>query len=291
LREPEQSVAPERPDISIVIPAWGAYAGPMLREALESLRSQEVRAHVIVVDNASETPVQAADADEVLRSSARLTVGAARNLGLARVETPYVLFWDADDLMLPGTLRHLRARIEAEPHLVAVTASILEGDPPVPHRWPRPWAARLARRPRAFAVCNSVWGIYPTTGSTIMRAAVVREAGGFGSGHGGDDWVLGVSLAFRGRVAFGPAPGRLYRQHAGSLLRQNSSTRHLIRRAAAVRTRLREDSGVPRWVRPLLPGIAAGQLLAVLGLNPLVRARRAFATWTGEGNRPTRQRD
>ena len=278
---PDQSEDPQPSDISIVIPAWGAYAGKPLREALKSLRAQELPARLIVVDNASGEPLDDLDADEVVRSPSRLTLGAARNLGLERADTPYVLFWDADDLMLPGTLRLLRSRIGADRRLLAVAASIMEDEPRIPHRWPRRWVAPLTSTPRTFALCHSVWSTFPTTGSTIMRTGAIREAGGFGPGHGGDDWVLGVSLAYRGRVALDPTPGRLYRRHAGSLRRQQSSAKHLVRRATAVRTRIREDPGIPRWAKRLLPAIYVAQLLAVLVIRPIARSTRALSGRVG----------
>src|SRR4051812_16626198 len=122
------------PQVSVVVPAWGEYAGEPLTEALASLHTQDVPARIVVVDNASEPALAELDGVEVIRSPERLTVGAARNLGLQSVNTPYVLFWDADDLMLPGTLRFLQERIPSEPEAVVVAASIVEGDPPVPHR-------------------------------------------------------------------------------------------------------------------------------------------------------------
>jgi hypothetical protein len=80
-----------------VVPAWGEYAGAPLAQALESLRAQDVAARIIVVDNASEPPLEARGGIELIRSDTRLTVGAARNLGLASVHSRYVVFWDADD--------------------------------------------------------------------------------------------------------------------------------------------------------------------------------------------------
>src|SRR3954451_24353215 len=86
------------PEISVVVPVWGAYAGRPLAEALESLRSQDLAARIIVLHTASEPALGELNGAEVIRSATRLTVGSARNLGLQAVQTPYVLFWDADEL-------------------------------------------------------------------------------------------------------------------------------------------------------------------------------------------------
>jgi hypothetical protein len=265
-----------------VVPAWGAYAGQPLAEALDSLRAQDLPARIIVVDNASEPALGDLAGAEVIRSDERLTVGAARNLGLAQVTTPYVLFWDADDLMLPGTLRFLRDRIEAEPDAVLVAASILEGDPPVPHRWPRRWTYPLTRWRRAFAFAHCVWSLFPATGSALMRTNAAR-AMGFGDANSGEDWVLGVSLAFRGRVILETRPGRLYRRHVGSLWETQRSAAQLTKHAQAVRARVRADPAAPKWARCCMPLIAAFQLVAVRVLRPLIETARATRPTPGSG--------
>lgn len=261
------------PDVSVVIPVWGDYAGPVLGDALESLRSQDLRVRIIVVDNASDPPLQDVAGAEVVRSEERLTVGAARNRGLAEVRSPFVIFWDADDLMLPGTIRFLTERIAANPDAVVVAASILEGDPPLPHRWPRRWSYGFARFPRAFAAAHCVWSLFPTTGSSIIRTEAART--GFGDANSGEDWMLGVSLALRGRVVLDPRPGRIYRRHAQSLWETNRSGRQLMVHARAVRERLRRDPATPGWLRRLLPLIAVLQGIAALGARPLAETVRA----------------
>jgi glycosyltransferase involved in cell wall biosynthesis len=264
-------------DVTVVVPAWGDYAGKALAEALDSLQTQDLPARILVVDNASEPALAEPAGVEIVRSAERLTVGAARNLGLQQVETPYVVFWDADDLMLPGTLRFLRDRIASDPTAVLVAASILEGDPPVPHRWPRRWTYPFTRAQGAFALAHCVWSLLPTTGATIMRTAATRQSG-YADANSGEDWVLGVSLAFRGRILLEPRPGRLYRRHPESLWETQRSLPQLIRHAHAVRVRLRSDPEVPRWARFLLPAIAGLQLVAILVVHPLTETARVI--WT-----------
>jgi hypothetical protein len=263
------------PEVSVVIPAWGDYAGDGLREALESLTTQDIEARIIVVDNASEPPIGELAGVEVLRSERRITVGAARNLGLAQVTSPYVLFWDADDLMLPGTLRFLGERIASEGDAVLVAASILEGDPPTPHRWPRRWTYPLTRFRRPFTFAHCVWSLFPATGSAIMRTEAAK-AMGFGDANSGEDWVLGVSLAFRGRVILESRPGRLYRSHPGSLWQTQRSPRQLVRHAQAVRERIRSDPAAPPSLRRLLPAVLLLQLAAVRVVQPIAQTMRAI---------------
>jgi glycosyltransferase involved in cell wall biosynthesis len=266
--------------ISIVVPAWGAYAGAPLRDALNSLRGQDVAARILVVDNASAEPVSRLDGVELVRAPRRLTLGAARNLGLSHVETPYVLFWDADDLMLPGTLGFLSARIAGDPSLVAVAAGVLEDEPRVRHRWPPRWSARIARRPRLFAICHSIWSLFPSTGATLMRTHAVRESGGYAEAkraESAEDWVLGASLAIRGRVELHERPGRVYRRLGESIWEDLHSARHQIEHASAVRRRLRDDLGLPGWVRRGAPLLAPVHAIVLLGLAPLARVVRRMA--------------
>jgi glycosyltransferase involved in cell wall biosynthesis len=279
---PPKSASTARSDVSVVVPAWGDYAGNALAEALQSLRAQDLPARIIVVDNASEPALGDLLGADVVRSEERLAVGAARNLGLEHVDTPYVVFWDADDLMLPGTLRFLRDRIASAPGAVVVAASILEGDPPVPHRWPRRWTYPLTRGQAPFAFAHCVWSLFPTTGSTIIRTDAAAETG-FADANSGEDWVLGVSLAFRGRVLLEPRPGRLYRRHPTSLWETQRSRPQLVRHARAVRARIRRDPRAPRWARLLMPAIAVLQLAAIGMVQPLAKRVRAIRTTLRSG--------
>ena len=262
---------------TVVIAAWGGYIGEQLQEAVASVRQQNPPVAIVVVDNASDVSLPDLGDVELVRSPQRLGLGLARNLGLARVNTPYVLVWDADDVMLPGTLEFLERAIESEPELAAFGAAILESPSRIRHRWPRRWIARLAPARAPFAFLHCVWSLYPTTGATIMRTALVRAAGGYGDTESGEDWVLGVSLAFRGRIGWSERPGRLYRIHEQSVMAEHIGLRHVLRGARAVRERIRTDTGLPRWSRAALPLILVAQYSAIglhVGLGYARRLRR-----------------
>ena len=264
-------------DVSVVIPAWGAYAGTPLEEALASVREQDAAARVIVVDNASDEPLAPVGEAELVRAATRLTVGAARNLGLERVDTPYVLFWDADDLMLPGTIAFLLERMRAHPEPVAVAAGVIEGESAERHRWPPRWSARLAEHRRLFAAAHAVWSLFPSTGATIMQPEAVRAAGGYATDiEAGGDWVLGASLAFRGRVELLERPGRVYRRLGGSLWHENRAPARQLARAAAVRRRLRSDPAIPGWARASAFALEFLHPAVLLGLAPVARGLRSL---------------
>src|SRR3954447_6120103 len=104
--------------ITVVIACFNY--GRFVAEAVESARVQD--AHVVVVDDGSTDPQTHAALDglpddvEVLRQE-NAGVCAARNAGLTRATTPYVLALDADDRLAPGALRAMRAPLDADPAL------------------------------------------------------------------------------------------------------------------------------------------------------------------------------
>ena len=250
---------------TVVIAVWDDYVTRRLDAALESLVAQDVWVPVIVVDNASQVELPELPGITVVRSDRRLRLGAARNLGLERVATPYVVMWDADDVMLPGTLRFLQEAIASDPTLAAFGTAILEHPSGRRHRWPRPWIASLLRLPALFALLDCVWSLYPTTGATIMRTEVVHAAAGYGDTESAEDWCLGVSLAFRGRIGWSERPGRLYQLHERSVWARHMSFRHQLDHAHAVRSRIRGDVGIPGWARGALPMIQLAQYAAIAG--------------------------
>jgi Glycosyl transferase family 2 len=255
--------ASSRPRVTVVVPVWDQYAGPELAEAISSVQEQDCGCRLIVVDNESSTQINVPEDVQLTASGRRLTLGAARNLGIEQVETEFVIVWDADDVMLPGTLSFLLERMRSDDGLAAFACRILDGETGRRHRWPRPWIARLVAHRRLFATLHCVWSLYPTTGSTIMRTSLVRACGGFTDADSGDDWALGVSLMFRGRVGWDERAGRLYRKTEGSIWTQHSSVSHLSRHARAIRQRIRADAGIPRWAELLLPAIWLGQWIAL----------------------------
>jgi glycosyltransferase involved in cell wall biosynthesis len=268
---------------TIVLPAWDKYAGDRLTRALTSLREQPVEAPIIVVDNASRVRLPELSGITVVHAEQRLTLGEARNLGLAAVDTRYVLVWDADDVMLPGTLSFLEDAMTADKRLAATGLAIVEDPSGERHRWPRRWVRLLLRWPPLFAMLDSIWSMYPTTGATIMRTDLVRSAGGYGTAESGEDWCLGVSLAFRGRLGWSERPGRIYRVHEESVWARHMTVAHQLRHAHAVRERILMDPGIPGWVRAALPMIQLGQYTAIAAHAMIAAGRRAGLSRSSTG--------
>jgi glycosyltransferase involved in cell wall biosynthesis len=273
--------------VTIVIPVWDAYAGAGLLEAIESVRRQSVPFELIVVDNASRVPLPPLSGAEVVRLPARRSTGAARNAALGRMRTPYVVFLDADDLLLDGALSALVDGLEAAPGRSAYTLSIVDGLTGERHRSPRRLARALCHVPPLFALANAVWSLLPTQGCTIMRVRDVRACDGYADSSRGEDWTLGVSLAFRGEVAFDRRFGLRYRSRPDSPGAAPLGVSVLLENARAVRARIRSDPAIPAGVRTALPLIALAQWLAARVLHPLYRSVRRGARGLGL-NRSTR---
>src|SRR4051794_13990087 len=142
-----------RAAVTVVIPVWDEYVR-FLGDAVESVRRNGPDVPIVLVDNASTTDVPELPGCEMLRSQERLTVGASRNLGLSRVATDFVVFLDADDMLLDGALEFMANRIAADPALTIAATSILDGETGEPHRTPRRFVTRLARWQRTFAIAN-----------------------------------------------------------------------------------------------------------------------------------------
>jgi glycosyltransferase involved in cell wall biosynthesis len=253
--------------MTVVIPVWDRYVR-YLPEAVDSVTGDSPDVSIVVVDNASEVPVTAAPEIAVVRAPRRLSVGAARNLGLDQVTTKYVVVMDADDWVLPGTLDFLQARLDADPSVAVAVTSILDGETGERHRFPFKFVPRLARWPGLFAFVGCLWGLFPVQGCALLRTEQVRDAGGYPDVEWGDDWVLAVSLAFRGRVEVHDRFGRYYRPTPDSLWRRGRGPDEFVASARLVRQRLRTDPGIPGWTRRLLPVIALLQMAAVFLARP-----------------------
>jgi glycosyltransferase involved in cell wall biosynthesis len=224
------SAAPgQAPELTIVIPYWDLDP-QILLDAVSSLSEQGATYRTIVVDNASTVPLPPLPPHvEVLSLPRRVGVGAARNAGLAVVETSHVLFLDADDQLFPGSIPFLAGQLEERPDAVASSGggSAWWPDPSaarvlVPRRRRR-WHRRLRlvtlqRRPGLLRLLNTVYMIFQPS-CALLRTDAVRRAGGFSTHEAEEDWVLSALLLFQGDVIAGTRDVRRYRMRVGSLNR------------------------------------------------------------------------
>ncbi|MGY2079307.1 glycosyltransferase family 2 protein [Modestobacter sp. SYSU DS0657] len=252
--------------------------------ALTRLRALPEQPHVVVVDNGSSDGT----ADAVRREhpwaeliASPQNLGAVgRNVGVARLDTPYVAFCDDDTWWDPGSLRAAADAFDAHPRLAVVTARILVE----PGSTEDPIVAELRDSP----VVGADWLPGPALGSFLAGASVVRreafdEVGGFNERLwlGGEEELMAGDLAARGwELCYLP---ELTIHHQASTARDPHK-----RRADGIRNTLWTT-----WLRrPLKPALrrtlhllrtvpkdrvtARGLLAAIGGLPWLVRERRVL---------------
>lgn len=114
------------PLISVVVPTYNA--GPYIAECLTSIIAQEVdRLEVVVVDDGSSDDTAAIVTKYTQNTAVRYVrrthsgnVGLTRNVGASCTHSPFVTFFDADDVMLPGKLRTQLAYLEDNVNVDAV---------------------------------------------------------------------------------------------------------------------------------------------------------------------------
>jgi glycosyltransferase involved in cell wall biosynthesis len=247
--------------VTVVVPVWDRYCA-FLPECLDALLGQvDGPPSIVVVDNASRVQLPALPPlVDVVRSDVRLSVGAARNLGLAHVTSEHVIFCDADDRLLPDAVAFLCARLARRPALVGVVCRYVSWNPEtgaqvVLDGSPRASAVRVARSSRLFALVNLRYNCFPIVGGAF-RTAAVRDAGGFGDANVGEDWILGTQLAFRGPLELHRRPTFVRRLHRGSLWYRPHGPADYLARCDLLRARIRRDPRVPRLVKALVPLLA-----------------------------------
>ncbi len=172
-----------------------------LLQALQRLRALPERPRVVVVDNGStdgtSEAVRARFPDVDLVSSTTNLGAVGRNVGVARLDTPYVAFCDDDTWWEPGSLARAADVLDAHPRLAVVTARIVvepggTEDPIVPEL-------------RNSPVRGAGWLPGPALGSFLAGASVVRReafcaVGGFSERLwlGGEEELMAGDLAAAG---------------------------------------------------------------------------------------------
>lgn len=221
------------PLFTIVIPYFNR--ARFLPATLESLRQLTYRPlRVFLVDNHSTDTSPAlcqsfAEQHSAPDFSIRLLeqpkpgAAAARNAGLAQVETPYVYFFDSDDLLSPTFFDDVAATLSAQPNgeqvdLVALTT-----------RMTFPSGQSVVRRPRpsASAVQQVLTGMLSTQ-SVVWRTDFLREIGGWDESiMVWNDWELGLRALLSGpTMRILPQEGyHQIQQHAQSITGETFSSR------------------------------------------------------------------
>jgi glycosyltransferase involved in cell wall biosynthesis len=227
---------PER-SVAVVVPCFGH--GRHLDACVASVRAQTIpAAQIIVVDDASPDDETAAalarleaDGDvTVVRLDAQGGPSAARNRGIERASSAYVLFLDADDLLLPEAIEELLGRLERAPQDVAFAY------PNALHFGNR---HDYERKPD--------WNLYLLTFENFCPVTSLFDARVFDAGirfaeelrEGHEDWDLMLQIASRGaRGVRAHGPTFLYRKGGFSRV----DAQHLAQRAYGDELRARHPA-------------------------------------------------
>lgn len=190
------------PRATVVIPCLDA-AGTLER-TLEALDRQTIRRQllVLVVDNGSaDASMSIAErwADGVVAQPVRGS-WAARNMGLALCETPFLLSLDADTWPVHDSWAqdHLEALVASGPRVLATAG-------PVERAATRDFWARQAGVTPQPGLGPQGEVLYPVGGNRCARVQMLRELGGFRP-VGADDAELGRRARAAG-ASFSWVPG------------------------------------------------------------------------------------
>ncbi|MDQ7857676.1 MAG: glycosyltransferase [Armatimonadota bacterium] len=250
------------PLVSVIIPSHN-YAH-FLGAAIQSALDQRYRPlEVIVVDDGStdDTPAvleRYAGRVKALRLDGR-GVAAARNAGLARAEGRYVIFLDADDLLLPDGVTAQVARCARDPDLGVVIGAWYVCDV-------RLGTSALVHSPlRAGSVLPQLLrgNVVTTPSALLARRDVLAAAGGFDTDLSFTaDWEMWIRLA-RGGVRFATieTPTAVYRVHGHSMTRD---LERAVRDVVLVQDRCFADPLLDGETRAVEPA-ARGSMLQYLG--------------------------
>jgi GT2 family glycosyltransferase len=252
--------------------------------ALERLLALPERPHVVVVDNGSTDgtaeAVRSRFPEVELVASGENLGAIGRNVGVARLATPYVAFCDDDTWWDPGSLATAADVLDAHPRLAVVTARIVVE----PGGREDPIVAELRDSP----VRGADWLPGPALGSFLAGASVLRreafeEVGGFSERLwlGGEEELMAGDLAAAGwELCYLP----------------QLTVHHQASRARDAHRRRRDGIRNTLWTtwlrRPLVPALrrtahllrtlprdrvtAEGLLAAARGIPWVVRERRVL---------------
>jgi glycosyltransferase involved in cell wall biosynthesis len=186
--------------LTIVIPVWDEHTR-LLPRCLQAIRNEPIAADLILVDNASTLPFETPPRARHVTLTQRQSIGAARNAGLAHVNTPFVVFADADDEITPGSVAAACPFSNVGPtrrvsSAAASSKNTATADAASPHT-PLFWLI-------AFQ-CSIT--------STVLRTATVLDADAFPDTNIAEDWHLAARLARRGPFICLNEAVRIYHRH------------------------------------------------------------------------------
>ncbi len=212
--------------LAVILPAYNR--GVLLCEAVDSILKQDCSDsfsfQVVVVDDGStdgtveslSQKYQASIPDKltILRQT-NLERGAARNTGarwaLKHSNTDWLLFFDSDDLMVPGALRSF--------------CEFTQGSDSTAYGLIAPWNGetfpnfKQVKKPQGDLSELILSRTILPLGATFISASVFQKSGGFSEDRamsGSEDWDFLTRVIFAGPVRYFPHLITYYRQHPGN---------------------------------------------------------------------------
>lgn len=211
--------------VAVIVPAFNAQA--TIGATLTSVVDEPGVAEIIVIDDGStDDTVTVAGRFAPLVSVRKIQnsgVSAARNRGIAATESPWLLFLDADDMLMPGTIAaRLAASGATEADLIICDWEEMIDDgvgaPRAGLQRSIDWAAMA--RDADVAVASGLWA---TTAAILYRRDIVERIGGFRMDLPviQDARFLFDAVHLSGRIVHAPHVGARYRVLRGSLSRRD----------------------------------------------------------------------
>jgi len=219
--------------VSVVTPFFNA--APFLQDAIDSVVAQtHADFELLLIDDGStDAGRQIAEAavgkDRRLRllhhsGGANLGKAASRNLGIEAARGDFVVFLDADDVLMPEKLARQVQLLRAHPTADLVLDRTLYWHPDAEtgagdYMSPVGWASgRLFAPPDLMVLMLRKRGLVPCLCSPMIDLDLVRRLGGFDLAipHLFEDQVLLAKVLLAGVTLTDDFCGEKYRQHPGS---------------------------------------------------------------------------
>jgi len=235
--------------VSVVIPCYNQ--ARFLGEAIESVLGQtRGRSDIVVVNDGSiDNTVSVAAAYAGVQCISQRNQGrcAARNAGLARVTSDFVVFLDADDRLLPKAFEIGMDSFAAHPEAAFVAGRCVLLSEDGIQRDTRHQPIVEHNHYLTLLLDNYIW----MPGTVMFRTSIVREIGGFDPGlTAGEDYELYLRITRRHRIACHDQAIAEYRQHGLSTTRDSMlMMRSTLSILCAQRDAIKGDPGAQRALR------------------------------------------
>jgi GT2 family glycosyltransferase len=203
-----------------------------LRRTLQCMLSLPLVPAIVVVDNGSTDHTAAmlrADFPQVHYVRLPVNIGAAaRNVGVAQLDTPYVAFCDDDTWWAEGALESAVALLDAHPDVAVLCARVLVGS----EQREDATCTAMAMSPLPGKGLPGPALLGFLAGASVVRRSAFLQVGGYEPRLfiGGEEGLLALDLAARGwRLAYVAA---LTVHHHPSAQRDGAGRRKLLLRNA-----------------------------------------------------------